>query len=424
METSWHTQRWFVSPWNYRLQEQFSFPSRVQIHDLTLRDGEQQAGLLLRSDEKIRIAEALSELGVHRIEAGTPAVSDDDARAVREIARRRLGPKIFALARCMVDDVQRAADCGVDGAMVEIPCSEHMLQYCYGWSLAKAIDLAVAATKFAHEQGLYVVFFPIDSTRAELDWYLTLIERVAREGHMDALALVDTAGVLSPHAVPHMVRAARTRIGKPLEAHFHNDFGLAVANTIAALAAGAEVAHCSMTGIGERAGNTPLEDTVVALLTLYGVDVGIKYDRLTSTARLVTELTGHCIPSNRQIVGETLYHVEAGIITDWMRNAGDEHVLEVFPFHWSLVGQAPPKIVFGKKSGTASILIGLDKLGVRASDGQVSEMLLRVKQKAITKGAPLSDAEFSAIVESVLTKSSMPVKSNTENEHGSGQEGT
>jgi isopropylmalate/homocitrate/citramalate synthase len=384
------------------VRAELSFPARIQIHDLTLRDGEQQAGLFLRSDEKIRIADQLAELGVHRIEAGTPAVSADDARAVREIAHRKLGPQIFALARCMVEDVKRVVDCGVDGAIVEIPCSEHMLDHCYRWPLEKAIELSVNATRFAHDQGLYVVFFPIDSTRSDIDWYLTLIERVARDGHMDALALVDTAGVLSPNAVPHMVRAARARIQKPLEAHFHNDFGLAVANTIAALSSGAEVAHCSMTGIGERAGNTSLEDLVVSLLTLYGVDVGLRYEKLTEVARLVTALTGHRIPENRQIVGETLFHVEAGIIADWWRNAGEEHILELFPYHWSLVGQRAPTLVLGKKSGTASVYMALDRMGVRVTEAQASEILLRVKEQAIAKKGPLTDGEFGSIVEATL----------------------
>jgi isopropylmalate/homocitrate/citramalate synthase len=405
MRRLWYTDKWFVSPWNYspEVAGAFSFPAHVQIHDLTLRDGEQQAGLVLRSEEKIRIAEALAELGVHRIEAGTPAVSWDDERAVREIARRKLGPKIFALARCTVEDVKRVADCGVDGAIVEIPCSEHMLEYCYRWPVEKAIEMSVNATRFAHEQGLYVVFFPIDSTRSDIDWYLTLIERVARDGHMDALALVDTAGVLSPHAVPYMVRAVRERIRKPLEAHFHNDFGLAVANTIAALASGAEVAHCSVVGIGERAGNAPLEDTVVSLLMLYGVDTGLRYEYLTRVARLVIELAGHRIPENRQVVGRTLFHVESGIITDWWRNAGEENILELFPYHWSLVGQDPPKLVLGKKSGSASIQIALEKLGVRATEGQVSEILLRVKEKAIQEKRPLSEREFADIVDQVVS---------------------
>jgi isopropylmalate/homocitrate/citramalate synthase len=401
----WHTEQWFVSPWNYlpEVTEPFRFPEKIEIHDLTLRDGEQQAGILFRKEEKVRIAEALAELGVQRIEAGTPAVSGEDEAAVREIAARKLGPKIFALARCIVADVKRVVDCGVDGAIVEIPCSEHILEYAYRWPLERAIEASIAATRYAHEQGLYVVFFPIDSTRTDIDWYLTLIERVASEGWMDALALVDTTGTISAHAVPFMVKRAQERIHKPLELHFHNDFGHSVVNTIAGLAAGASVAHLTMTGIGERAGNTPLEETVISLLTQYGVDVGIRYEKLYETAQLVRELGGHEVADNRPVTGDRLFHVESGIITDWWRNCGEEHILEIFPYLASLVGQPEPELVLGKLSGTASILLALEKQGISATEGQVSDILLRVKQQAIEKKTELTEAEFEAIVQQVLS---------------------
>ncbi|MFC2031328.1 LeuA family protein [Chloroflexota bacterium] len=404
--TPWHTKSWFVSPWNYlpEVAGSFSFPERIEIHDLTLRDGEQQAGILFRKDEKVRIAEALAELGVHRIEAGTPAVSREDEEAVREIARRQFGPKIFALARCLVEDVQRVADCGADGAIVEIPCSEHMLQYAYRWPLERAIEMSIAATRHAHEQGLYVVFFPIDSTRSDIDWYLTLIERVAREGWMDALALVDTAGVLSAHAVPLMVNRAQERTNRPLELHFHNDFGHSVVSTIAGLAAGASVAHLTMSGIGERAGNTPLEETVISLLTQYGVDTGIHYERLYQTAKLVRDLGGHVVADNRPVTGERLFHVESGIVTDWWRNCGDEHMLEIFPYRWELVGQPGPEMAFGKLGGTASIVTALEKRGISATDGQVGDIVLRMKDKAIEQKSELTEAQLDDVIQAALSR--------------------
>jgi isopropylmalate/homocitrate/citramalate synthase len=405
-QTPWHTDRWFVSPWNYlpEVTAAFRFPDKIQIHDLTLRDGEQQVGFMFCKDDKVRIAEALAELGVDRIEAGTPAVSKDDEEAVREIARRKLGRPIFALARCVVQDVQRVADCGADGAIVEIPCSEHIIQHAYRWPLEKAIDMSVAATRHAHEQGLYVVFFPIDSTRADIDWYLTLIDRVATDGWMDALALVDTAGVLTAHAVPLMVKSAQERIRRPLELHFHNDFGHSVVNTIAGLAAGASVAHLTISGIGERAGNAPLEETVISLLTQYGQRVGIHYEKLYPTARLVREIGGIQVADNRPVSGDRLFHVESGIVTDWWRNCGDEHMLEIFPFHWELVGQSPPQMALGKLSGTASVIAELEKRGITANEGQIAEMLLRLKQKSIAKKGELTAAEFDAIVANVLKR--------------------
>jgi isopropylmalate/homocitrate/citramalate synthase len=404
--TPWQCRNWFVSPWNFapEVTKSWRFPAAIQIHDLTLRDGEQQAGVTFTKNDKVRIAEKLAEAGVHRIEAGTPAVSSEDEAAVREIARRKLGPKTFALARCVVEDVRRAADCGIDGAIVEIPCSEHMLEHAYKWPLEKAIDLSIRATQTAHEAGLYVVFFPIDSTRTDIDWYLTLIERVANEGHMDALALVDTTGTISPHAVPLMVQSAQARVkNKPLEVHFHNDFGHSVANTIAALAAGVQVAHVTVSGMGERAGNTPLEETVISLLLQYGIDTGIKYDKLYDLSAFVRRLSGHVISNNRSIVGKGLFEVESGIIVDWWYNCGDEHLLEVFPYRPQLVGQRAPKLILGKLSGRPSILMALEKRGIRATDAQVAELLLRVKERSIQTRAAVGEADFDGIVAKVLT---------------------
>ena len=404
--TPWHTDRWFVSPWNY-LEETtrgFAFPQRIKFHDVCLRDGEQQAGIEFTPREKVRLATMLAEAGVHRIEAGMPAVSKYDAQAVREIVKLKLPAEIFAFSRCMVEDVKRAVDTGVKGIVMEIPSSEHIIQYAYKWSLERALDLSIEATRYAKSQGLYTVFFPIDASRADMGWYLKIIERVATEGHMDALGLVDTFGVLSPHAVSYFVRETKARIKKPLETHFHMDFGLGVANTIIALASGAEVVHSTISGIGERAGNVPTEDTVLSLLAMYGVDTGIKTEKLTKLSRYVRKISNLAMPSNRQIVGDTLFDIESGIIASWFRNAGKEHLLEVFPFHWNLVGQRPARVVLGKNSGIDSIKIHLERMRVKASDEQVNEIVLRVKAASLKKKGLLDGREFRKLVKTVVKR--------------------
>jgi len=404
--TPWHTDRWFVSPWNY-LEETtrgFAFPQRIKFHDVCLRDGEQQAGIEFTPREKVRLATMLAEAGVHRIEAGMPAVSKYDAQAVREIVKLKLPAEIFAFSRCMVEDVKRAVDTGVKGIVMEIPSSEHIIQYAYKWSLERALDLSIEATRYAKSQGLYTVFFPIDASRADMGWYLKIIERVATEGHMDALGLVDTFGVLSPHAVSYFVRETKARIKKPLETHFHMDFGLGVANTIIALASGAEVVHSTISGIGERAGNVPTEDTVLSLLAMYGVDTGIKTEKLTKLSRYVRKISNLAMPSNRQIVGDTLFDIESGIIASWFGNAGKEHLLEVFPFHWNLVGQRPARVVLGKNSGIDSIKIHLERMRVKASDEQVNEIVLRVKAASLKKKGLLDGREFRKLVKAVVKR--------------------
>lgn len=400
----WKSDKWFVSPWNFAddVRKDFRFADAIKIHDITLRDGEQQTGIIFTQDDKIRIAEALAEAGIHRIEAGMPAVSAADETAIKEIVKRNLGPEIYAFSRCMVDDVKRALDCGVSGVVTEIPASGHLIEYAYKWPLEKAIDLSITATNFAHEQGLKVVFFLIDFTRSDLNWVLDLVTRVAEEGHMDSLALVDTFGVVSPHAMPYFVKQVQARIDRPLEAHFHQDFGTGVANTLIALAEGVEVAHTTVLGIGERAGNAPLEELAVALRAMYGVDLGIDYSKLYSLAKLVEELSGHKVPTNKPVVGDQLFQIESGIVTSWLRNVGHEHVTEVFPIHWDLVGQKPGGSALGKGSGLDSVKIWAEQIDVELSDDQAMEVLLGVKQFALEKKRLLNPDDFRRIVEQVV----------------------
>ena len=403
----WKTDNWFVSEWNYadEVRKDFKFAKNIKVHDVTLRDGEQQTGVILTKDEKIRIAEALAEAGVHRIEAGMPIVSPADNEAIKDIVKRNLGPQIFAFARCMKEDVQRAIDTGVSGVVMEIPSSKHLVELGYRWPMEKAIETSIEATKFAHDNGLEVVFFPIDFSRAEMKWVLDLIERVGKEGHMDALALVDTFGVVSPHAMQYFVRQVKARINKRLEAHFHQDFGMGVANTIMALAEGVEVMHTTVLGIGERSGNTPMEETVMALLTMYGVDVGLDYTKLTPLANLVQQLTGVVVPTNKAIVGSSLYQIESGIIASWYKNCGEKFATELFPFRWSAVGQPPAKVVMGKGSGIDSVYIWLAQIGMQVSEEDALKILAAVKSYSLKTKKLLTEAEFREIAQKVVPRS-------------------
>ena len=402
--TPWKTNDWFVSEWNYapEVTKDFKFAKNIKIHDVSLRDGEQQTGVILSMDEKIRIAEALAEAGVHRIEAGMPIVSPSDNSAIKEIVKRNLGPQIFSFARCMKEDVQRAIDTGVNGVVMEIPSSKHMVELAYRWPMEKAIETSIEATSYAHKNGLEVVFFPIDFSRAELKWAIDLIEKVGKDGHMDALALVDTFGVLSPHAMRYFVTEVQKRIPKRLEAHFHQDFGMGVANTIMALAEGVEVMHTTVLGIGERSGNTPMEETVMALLTMYGVDVGLDTSKLTPLANLVQQLTGVVVPTNKPIVGSSLYQIESGIIASWFKNCGEKFATELFPIRWSAVGQPPAKVVMGKGSGIDSVHLWLQQIGMQVSEEDALKITAAVKNHSLKTKKLLTEAEFRQVAADVL----------------------
>jgi isopropylmalate/homocitrate/citramalate synthase len=401
--TPWKTDDWFVSPWNYvdEVTKDFNPPKKVIIHDVTLRDGEQQAGVIYTKDDKVRIAEKLAEAGVQRIETGMPAVSPMDEAAIREIVKRNLGPEIFCFSRCIVDDVKRAADCGVRGVVIEIPVSAHMVGQAYRWPLEKAIDLSIKATACAKEQGLYTVFFTIDGTRADMDFLLNLVDRVATEGHMDAFTLVDTFGVLSPQAASYFTRKVKERVSKPIEVHFHSDFGMGVANTIMAVLSGAEVIHSTVGGIGERCGNAAMEETAMALLTMYGIDVGINFSKINELSKLVMEISGLEVPLNRPFVGKNAYTVESGIVTGWYRNAYGDHPTTVFPVRPEFVGHAAPDIIMGKKSGVDNIMVWSERLGLDIAEDKKMEILNRIKRRSHDLKRVLTEKEFSEIVAEV-----------------------
>jgi len=400
----WKTDRWFSSPWNYlpEVTRDFNFPDEVTIHDVTLRDGEQQAGVEFTADEKVRIAEALAEAGIHRIEAGLPAVSPADKEAIDRMVAADLPTEIYAFSRCMVPDVELALDCGVSGVVMEVPASHHLIEKAYRWPVEKAIAASVEATKYAHENGLKVTFFPIDATRSTMTQLLDDLETVATNGHVDNIALVDTFGVTSPHAIRYYTQRVRERLDVPLETHFHMDFGMGVANSILAVAEGASVIHTTVSGIGERAGNAPTEETVLALLTMYGIDTGIKTERFTDIARLVAELSGVTQPANRPVTGDKLYNVESGIIATWVKNVGDD-LLEPFPFRPELVGQAAPEIVLGKGSGLDSVAIWLGRHGIYdAETKEIEAILAEVKGRSLAKKGLLDDEEFLDIIREIL----------------------
>jgi isopropylmalate/homocitrate/citramalate synthase len=401
MGKNWLTDKWWVSYLNFldEVRSNFKIPEKVIIHDITLRDGEQQAGLVFNKEDKIKIARMLDEVGVHRIEAGMPAVSTEDKETVKAVAHEGLNAKVFCFARCMKRDVDLALECDVDGVEMEIPSSEHIIKYAYGWSLEKAIDLSIEATKYAADHGLYVAFFTIDATRANLDWWFKIINNVATKGHMDSLVLVDTFGVCTPEAIRYFTRRAKEQINKPIEAHFHNDFGLATANTLAAVCEGAEIVHTTVNGIGERMGNADLAEVALALEALYGIELGLKYDKLYELSKLVEKLSGVQMPPHKPVVGDGAFRVESGIIAGWWARLEElNKPLIMFPYTWDLVGQKGVEMLLGKKSGRDSIIRKLKEMGQDPSKVDVDKILEEVKEESIKRKSPIPDEVFKEII--------------------------
>lgn len=400
----WISDHWYVSPWNFEdeVTKNFQPPKEVKIYDVTMRDGEQQPGIVFTKDDKIRIAEALSEAGVHRIEAGMPAVSPDDRAAVEEMVKRNMDAQIFAFCRAMPGDIELAADCGVDGVVIESPVNQSFIKYGYGWEPEKAIERAVIATQSAKERGLYTTFFTIDGSRADIDWYFYFIDKVANEGYFDSLVVVDTFSGLSPNGMDYFVRQIKKKTDKPLEIHCHNMFSMAVANSVAAVLSGAEVIHTTVNGIGEQAGNCPMETTIMSLLVLYGIDVGIKYNSLFGLSKLIEKIAGK--GPNQALVGDMTYDTEIGIGASTFRklkmNSSPYRAMQ-YPIVPEFVGNRPQSIVLGKKSGIDNIEIWAEKIGCKINQEEAREIVGRVKDKGIEIKRLLSEEEFREIVQQV-----------------------
>lgn len=393
--------KWWVSQSNYaqEVMDSYNFPKNIEILDTSLRDGEQQPGIIFTKEEKIEIAKKLAAAGVHRIEAGNPAASQEDADAIKAIVDLDLGPKIFAFVRNMVEDMELAKSLGVYGVVAEVPGSEHLLKFGKNWTAEKAIQAAIKATSRAKELGLYVTFFPADSSRASLDFLMDTVGAIVDGGgHMDSLALVDTFGCFSPEGAAYTVRRLKERFTQPIEVHFHDDFGLGIASTIAGLAAGAEVAHVTVNGIGERAGSVPLEPLALSLLTLYGYDTGIKLDHLLPLSKFVEKVSQFPVAPTRPVVGSKIFGWETGMPSSLWVNCKDTQPLAMLPYLWTMTGQVEPMLYLGKKSGKDNVKTWLDRNNIEMEIEEQKELLQLVKAKSLETKSDLTNDEFLELV--------------------------
>lgn len=402
MKEKWMGEHYFVAPANFAPEatKDFNFPANVELHDVTLRDGEQQPGVVFTKQDKINVAKMLDDVGVHRIEAGMPAVSQSDFEAFQEISKLGLKSKIFAFSRAMASDIDLAFNAGVDGVVVEIPSNDELIQYGYRWSLDRPLKAAVDACKLAHEKGLYVNLFLMDSSRLMPERFVEMVKHVQDNGWVDSCSIVDTQGVLSFQGAKHFVAEAVRGLDIPVEAHFHNDLGCGTANALAAFEAGASVLHTTMLGLGPRAGQGATEQVAIALKLLYDYDCGVKLDHLYELGRKVADIARVHVPGNQPVVGDVIYQIEAGMPATWWQYVEKDYPLSLYGVLPGVMGQPPVSIVLGKGSGTSSILYHLEKNNiVIESDEIVKEILSEVKEQGIEKKRGLTQEEFLAIVD-------------------------
>jgi isopropylmalate/homocitrate/citramalate synthase len=392
--------KWWVSPYNVlpAVRSTYNLPKRVEIHDATLRDGEQTPGVVYSVADKIAIAQKLDEIGVDRIEAGMPAVSEQDFQAIKEISRLGLKAKIYTFARAMNADIDKALECGCHGVIIEIPIGYPKLKYQFKWTWEDVLKKSIGVINYAKSRGMHVVYFPYDTTRAREEDLTNLLTRIMQEAPPDSVGVVDTMGCLLPEAMKYLVRLVKSLTKLPVEVHTHNDFGMAVATELAGVEAGAECVHSCANGLGERTGNAALEELIVALHVLYGYETQYKLDKLPELGELVSRISNFPTAANKPILGSRNFTRESGIGVDLVV----KEPLAMFGTHPALTGRQG-EVVLGKKSGKASITYNLEQMGITdADDEAVGEMLKRVKDKGIAKRGLLTAEEFQEIVDGVL----------------------
>jgi isopropylmalate/homocitrate/citramalate synthase len=381
--------------WTGPLNENQRLGGSVGLYDTTLRDGEQTVGVVLDPVQKLEIAGALDQLGIDRIEAGFPRVSQDDWDAVKLIAGAGLQAEIWGFSRAVPADLEALVELGVEASVIESPISDLKLE-AIGISREKMLGRITDAMAFAAEHGIHAAFFGVDSTRAEPGFYdrvyAAAIEAGARE-----VCVVDTLGIASPEAVSELVGRTVALAGPEVPVHFHghNDFGLATAAAVAAVRSGATWIHGTINGMGERAGNANLGEVALALRALYGVESNLRLDRIRDVSEHVRELSGYALEPWKPVTGETLYRRESGAVASQFHDPPS-----IEPFSADLVG-AERRIVLGKKSGLDSIRIKCAELGLDLDAERQRALLEAVKRLGTENRRLVTDDELRRLASSI-----------------------
>lgn len=367
-----------------------SMPSSVLIFDTTLRDGEQTPGVALSVDEKVRIAEALSDLGVDVIEAGFPMISTGERDSVKKIASLDLQSRVCALSRSSRKDVDVAIDCGVDYVHTFIATSDAHLRHKLKMTRDEVKSRAIDAIEHAKAHGLTVEFSCEDATRTDLD-FLKEMHIAVQQAGADKINVPDTVGVTSPPAMERLIAELLSVTKVPLSVHCHDDFGLAVSNSLTAVRSGARQVHVCVNGLGERAGNAALEEVVLGLMALYNIRTNVDTRKIGHVSKTVANLTGMPVPGNKAIVGGNAFAHESGIHVHGI--LVDPSTYEAFGPE--LVGMQR-EIVVGKHTGVHSVKEKLSEYGVSLSDDHVGKVVQEIKRLA-ESGKQVDDAELVAL---------------------------
>lgn len=390
-ESLWNLSKFNLSP---EVDGQSCFPSKIKIYDVTLRDGEQTIGLTFDRHEKLMIAKALDELGVDRIEAGMPIVSKEDREAIELILKADLKAEIWGFSRAVKGDIDACCEVGLKSVICEIPTSQYKMR-AYNFVKENILEKIVDSLLYAKSKGLYTAVFAVDATRSDLDFLESIYKNAVNEGKADEVVIVDTLGVATPETMFYLTKKVREWVSVPIMTHCHNDFGLATACTLFSLKGGAQCAHVTLNGLGEKTGNTDLAEIALAS-ALYGVETNINLKKIYDVARLVEKISKIKISPLKPVVGKNVFKRESGIA-----------VAQLINYPPAVEGYSPEvlgrkrEILLSKKSGKSSVEYKLNELGYQVSPDEVDKILTKVKELGIQKKGLVTKNDFINIVERI-----------------------
>lgn len=361
---------------------------KIRIDDTTLRDGEQTAGVVFANQVKVRIARILDEIGVHQIEVGIPAMGGDEKKTIRHIAGLNLNASILAWNRAVVDDIRHSLDCGVNAVAISMSASDIHIEHKLKKSRSWVLDSIRKAVEFAKNKGLYVSVNAEDASRANLEFLVRFVQ-AARDCGADRVRFCDTVGILDPFDTFNVISFLNKNVDIELEMHTHNDFGMATANAIAGIKAGATFVNTTVNGLGERAGNAALEEVVMALKYIAKVDMGLKTERFRELSEYVASASARTIPSWKPIVGANVFAHESGIHADGVIKNPLNY--EVFtPEEVGLERQ----LVIGKHSGSRAIKKKFEEFAIELEDEDCREILRLARKLAVELKRGLFEKEL------------------------------
>ena len=396
---------------NFELEDKSKRREKVTIYDVTLRDGDQTPGVVLLEDERVRIADALAEMRVPRIEAGMALVSKHVENAMRRMVDKKYKhTKIYGFCRALPVDVELALDIGCQGIIVEYTVNPYIIKHAYKNTPQELIDKLVTAINLAKKGGVDVAFMGWDWFRAPIEFTKWVVGQINDKTDADGIVLVDTFGSATPDVVEALISKFRDWYPKfRYEFHGHNDIGCGNANCLAAVHAGAEVVHTAMNGLGDRCGNVATEEVAVMFEMHKGVDTGLDLTKIYPTGKLISTISKMPIHDNKPVLGDRPYRAESGIMMDivYKLSHNDSHSITNFAItvEPSLVGRVDNvEYVLGKSSGKNSIRLFLDKYNIQATDDQIQEILDLVVQEAMVTKSLVPELVLKKFIDTVLKR--------------------